>query len=79
MTSKQCLKMIKSMKRDVCKSIDEEASHLLQSGGIALSDYPLTTFIPAKIVLTICLERIAHQYEPLLEVYKAEYRNLKHF
>lgn len=79
MTHSQCLKMIKSMKRDVCRSIDAEAMHLIKSGGIDIIETPKTSYAPAKIILAICLERVAHEYKPLFEPYIEEYKNLKHF
>jgi hypothetical protein len=67
------------MKRDISRSIDREALRLIQSGGINISNIPNGNYAPAKIILSISLQNIAHGYKPFSSENLEEYRNLKHF
>ncbi len=78
MTKTQFKKKIASMKKNMNKYIDEETLRLFSCGAIDNTSYSNDYLLP-KIVLTVALENITHEYKPLSGMGKIEVNNLRRF
>lgn len=78
MTTKQCMKKIKTLMEDDRKYLLKECERLLDSGGIEKNDY-LQDFALAQIILHVALKNLSEQRRPLHEPHKKDADNLRYF
>lgn len=83
MTNKQCLgqirKLIGNTKKGGLHVLMDECRHLVESGGIDLSQDEPDSFYSAKIVLHVALLDLAEQFRPISQVGNEAAENLKNF
>ncbi len=83
MTDKECLRQIKKLignyKKGGLHVLLDECKHLVESGGIDLSDDEPDSFYSAKIILHIALLELAEMFRPISQVGNEAADNLKNF
>ena len=83
MTNKQCIQQVKKLmgnwKKGGLLVLLDECQHLIESGGIDISEDEPDSFLSAKIILHVALLDLAEQLRPISQTGNEICENLKNF
>ena len=83
MTNRQCIRQVKKLmgnwKKGGLHVLMDECRHLIESGGIDISEDEQGSFLSAKIILHVALLDLSEQLRPISQTGNDICENLKYF